>query len=100
MDDQLGVIENGIDAVKATSVSRATSCPVTGGSLAAALALNTNKEGVHYFILFHSGRDCKLLVPHPFYKQRKELPSSFLKDMTMHLFFLIYAILLQRHFLF
>ncbi|XP_069976525.1 microprocessor complex subunit DGCR8 [Penaeus vannamei] len=45
VDDQLGVIENGIDAVKATSVSRATSCPVTGGSLAAALALNTNKEG-------------------------------------------------------
>lgn len=76
MDDQLGVIENGIDAVKATSVSRATSCPVTGGSLAAALALNTNKEGVHYFILFHSGRDCKLLVPHPFYEQRKELPST------------------------
>lgn len=67
VEDQLGVVENGIDTVKATSVSRATSCPVTGGSLAAALALNTNKEGMHHLIFFHTGRNSKLPATTPIF---------------------------------
>ncbi|XP_053650878.1 microprocessor complex subunit DGCR8 isoform X1 [Cherax quadricarinatus] len=40
-------VENGIDSIKvASSGSRPSGCPASTGSLAAALALNTGKEGV------------------------------------------------------
>ncbi|XP_042239476.1 microprocessor complex subunit DGCR8-like [Homarus americanus] len=46
-ESMIGVMENGIDGMKTTpSGSRPSGCPVATGSLAAALALNTNKEGV------------------------------------------------------